>query len=132
MSRTFQHVRLLPTMSVLENVAIGAHMRRQRRRARRPWRMDRAEEARLLAEARARSSASVWASTCSTRRPAALRSGPAAHPRDRARCASDPCLLLLDEPAAGLRYKEKEALGDLLRPASEGMACCWSSTTWTS
>jgi ABC-type branched-subunit amino acid transport system ATPase component len=32
----------------------------------------------------------------------------------RALCA-DPCLLLLDEPAAGLRFKEKEALGELLR-----------------
>jgi ABC-type branched-subunit amino acid transport system ATPase component len=29
--------------------------------------------------------------------------------------AADPLLLLLDEPAAGLRYLEKEALGDLLR-----------------
>ena len=26
-ARTFQHVHLLPTMSVLENVAIGAHLR---------------------------------------------------------------------------------------------------------
>ena len=30
MSRTFQHVRLLPKMTVLENVAIGAHMRARR------------------------------------------------------------------------------------------------------
>jgi branched-chain amino acid transport system permease protein len=29
--------------------------------------------------------------------------------------AADPCLLLLDEPAAGLRYLEKQALADLLR-----------------
>ena len=37
--------------------------------------------------------------------------------------ASDPSLLLLDEPAAGLRHKEKEALGDLLRKLrGEGMA----------
>ena len=36
--------------------------------------------------------------------------------------ASDPCLLLLDEPAAGLRYKEKQALGELLRKLrAEGM-----------
>ena len=27
LSRTFQHVRLLPQMSVLDNVAIGAHRR---------------------------------------------------------------------------------------------------------
>jgi branched-chain amino acid transport system permease protein len=37
--------------------------------------------------------------------------------------AADPCLLLLDEPAAGLRYKEKEALATLLRKLrGEGMA----------
>ena len=29
--------------------------------------------------------------------------------------ASDPALLLLDEPAAGLRHKEKQALSDVLR-----------------
>ena len=40
----------------------------------------------------------------------------------RALCA-DPSLLLLDEPAAGLRFKEKEALATLLRQLkSEGMA----------
>ncbi|WP_281718540.1 ATP-binding cassette domain-containing protein, partial [Pandoraea apista] len=37
--------------------------------------------------------------------------------------ACDPTLLLLDEPAAGLRYKEKQALGDLLRKLKdEGMS----------
>jgi len=52
LGRTFQHVRLLGTRSVLDNVALGAH-----RRGRRGWlaamlRLDRAEEAALLAEAR--------------------------------------------------------------------------------
>ncbi|HPY42334.1 MAG TPA: metal-dependent hydrolase, partial [Thiolinea sp.] len=33
------------------------------------------------------------------------------------------CLLLLDEPAAGLRYREKQALGDLMKKLkAEGMA----------
>jgi branched-chain amino acid transport system permease protein len=40
----------------------------------------------------------------------------------RALCA-DPCLVLLDEPAAGLRYLEKRALADLLRKLrSEGVS----------
>jgi branched-chain amino acid transport system permease protein len=40
---------------------------------------------------------------------------------------------VLDEPAAGLRLKEKQALAELLaKLRSEGMACCWWSTTWTS
>jgi branched-chain amino acid transport system permease protein len=35
----------------------------------------------------------------------------------------DPALLLLDEPAAGLRYKEKQALAELLRKLKgEGMS----------
>ena len=37
--------------------------------------------------------------------------------------ASDPCILLLDEPAAGLRYQEKRELAELLRKLrAEGMA----------
>jgi branched-chain amino acid transport system permease protein len=37
--------------------------------------------------------------------------------------ATDPALLLLDEPAAGLRHKEKQALADVLRQLkAEGMS----------
>ena len=48
--------------------------------------------------------------------------------------AADPSLLLLDEPAAGLRLKEKQALADGAAPAARRghVASCWSSTTWTS
>ena len=51
MSRTFQHVRLLGNMSVLENVAIGAHLRGSKGVLSAALRLDRAEENRLLAEA---------------------------------------------------------------------------------
>jgi len=121
MSRTFQHVRILPTMSVLENVAIGAHMRGERGVLSAAWRMDRAEEARLLAEA-ARQIERVGLGEHMFDEAGSLALGQQRILEIARALASDPCLLLLDEPAAGLRYKEKEALGDLLRKLrAEGM-----------
>ena len=52
LGRTFQHVRLLGQRSVLENVALGAHLRGQRGWVSAMLRTDRGEEAALLAEAR--------------------------------------------------------------------------------
>ena len=121
MSRTFQHVRLLPTMSVLENVAIGAHMRGTSGVLSAAWRMDRAEEARLLAEA-ARQIERVGLAEHMFDEAGSLALGQQRILEIARALASDPCLLLLDEPAAGLRFKEKEALGDLLRKLrGEGM-----------
>src|SRR5213079_3352625 len=51
MSRTFQHVRLMPGLSALENVAIGAHLRGHAGVVRSALHLERAEEERLLAEA---------------------------------------------------------------------------------
>ncbi len=121
MSRTFQHVRLLPTMSVLENVAIGAHMRGSSGVLSAAWRMERAEEARLLAEA-ARQIERVGLGEHMFDEAGSLALGQQRILEIARALASDPCLLLLDEPAAGLRFKEKEALGDLLRKLrAEGM-----------
>ena len=122
MSRTFQHVKLLPTMTVLENVAIGAHLRSGKGVLSSAWRLDRAEEARILKEA-------AWQiERVGLKEHMYEEAGSLALGQQRileiarALCA-DPCLLLLDEPAAGLRLKEKQALGDLLRKLrSEGMA----------
>ena len=122
MSRTFQHVRLNATMSVLENVAIGAHLRGHRNFIHAAWRMDRAEERRILAEA-ARQIERCGLSDHLNDTAGSLALGKQRLVEiARALCA-DPCLLLLDEPAAGLRHLEKQALADLLRKLRrEGMA----------
>lgn len=122
MSRTFQHVRLLPEMSVLENVAIGAHMRGSKSVLPAAWRLDRAEEARLLAEA-ARQIERVGLAEHMFDAAGSLALGQQRILEIARALCSDPCLLLLDEPAAGLRYREKQILAELLRKLrGEGMA----------
>lgn len=122
MSRTFQHVKLLPAMSVLENVAIGTHLRGAKGVLPSAWRMDRLEEDRLLAEA-ARQIERVGLAAQMFEEAGSLALGQQRILEIARALASDPCLLLLDEPAAGLRLREKEALAVLLRKLrSEGMA----------
>jgi branched-chain amino acid transport system permease protein len=122
MSRTFQHVRLLPRMSVLENVAIGAHRRGHKGVLSAAWRLDRVEEARLLREVAVQVER-VGLGALMHEDAGSLALGQQRILEIARALCSDPCLLLLDEPAAGLRLKEKQALADLLkRLRGEGMA----------
>ncbi|HWI81008.1 MAG TPA: branched-chain amino acid ABC transporter ATP-binding protein/permease [Ramlibacter sp.] len=114
LARTFQHVRMVPDMTVLENVALGAHARGRKGVLGAMLRLDRAEERTLFREAQRQLE----------------RIGMGAHLHEaagnlamgqqrlleiaRALCA-DPALLMLDEPAAGLRHQEKRALAQVLR-----------------
>jgi branched-chain amino acid transport system permease protein len=119
--RTFQHVRLLPQMSVLDNVALGAYLRGRAGVIRAALRLDRAEEMRVRAAA-AREIARVGLSQHLHDDAGSLPLGKQRIVEIARALAADPSLLLLDEPAAGLRYLEKQALAELLRALKrEGM-----------
>jgi branched-chain amino acid transport system permease protein len=116
--RTFQHVKLLPGMSVLENVAIGGHLRGHAGVWRSVARLNGAEEGRLMAEA-ARQIRRVGLEEHMYDEAGSLALGQQRILEIARALCCDPTLLLLDEPAAGLRYQEKQRLADLLRKLKE-------------
>ncbi|HEU0082174.1 MAG TPA: ABC transporter ATP-binding protein, partial [Bradyrhizobium sp.] len=118
-ARTFQHVKLVPDMTVLENVAIGAHLRGRASAIASMLRLDRADEAGLLAEA-ARQIERVGLSDQIDQLAGSLSLGQQRIVEIARALCVDPILLLLDEPAAGLRHMEKQRLAALLRQLRDG------------
>jgi len=114
MSRTFQHVKMIAGMTVLENVALGAHLRGRSGVAAAMLRLDRGEERRLLREAE-RQLCRIGMASHLHEFAGNLPLGPQRLMEIARALSADPSLLLLDEPAAGLRHQEKRALTDVLR-----------------
>ena len=121
-SRTFQHVRMVPEMSVLENVALGAHRRLSVSTGSAMAGFDRVEEHRLLKQARQQLER-IGLQDLIDMPAGNLALGQQRLMEIARALCTDPALLLLDEPAAGLRHKEKQALAAVLAQLrAEGMS----------
>jgi branched-chain amino acid transport system permease protein len=122
LGRTFQHVEIVADMSVIENVALGAHLRGSAGLLRSVLDLDRAEEALLFVNAQ-RQLDRVGLSDVAFRPAGTLALGQLRLVEVARALALNPALLLLDEPAAGLRVGEKKALARLLREVrAEGVS----------
>ncbi len=122
MGRTFQHVKMIPDMTVLENVALGAHLRGRRGVLSAMTRLNRDEERQLYREAQ-RQLERIGMGDHLHEQAGNLAMGLQRLMEIARALCSDPTLLLLDEPAAGLRHKEKQDLIAVLRQLqSEGMS----------
>jgi branched-chain amino acid transport system ATP-binding protein len=116
LARTFQNIRLFPNMTVLENVLVGRHCRTKEgmlsaigrgRNFRREERQSRERSYELLDLVGLRRSADDLARN--------LNYGDQRRLEIARALATDPGLLLLDEPTAGMNAAETRSTGDLVR-----------------
>jgi len=120
MSRTFQTPSLFPSMSALENVMVGRHPRTRHgflaSIARLPGQV---REERAIREAALEQLRFAGAEALADRPVGALSFGQRRMVELARALATEPRLLLLDEPAAGLNDKETGDLAELIRRIRE-------------
>lgn len=116
MSRTFQTVRLLPTLTLRENVQLGADVGTVGTGMTRPWLLPRwsGRQNRKSAEAAVAALDRVGIADLADRRPGELSYGHQRRVEIARAVVSDPIVVLLDEPTAGMNKSEKEQIAGIL------------------
>jgi branched-chain amino acid transport system ATP-binding protein len=115
-ARTFQNIRLFPELSVLDNVRVARHMRRETGIVRAILRTSRfdADEQRMCADSM-RLLSSLGLADLAEETSRSLPYGKQRRLEIARALATEPKLLLLDEPAAGMNPSETEELMALIR-----------------
>ena len=114
--RTFQNLALFRTMTVLDNVMLGRHCRTGPGFFSNALRLPRVErEERASAEKARELVAFLDLEAVAAKRVSDLPFGTQKRVELARALASEPKLLLLDEPASGLNHEEVDALGKLIR-----------------
>jgi branched-chain amino acid transport system ATP-binding protein len=121
-ARTFQNVALFDTLSVMDNVILGAHSRARRSFFAGALRLGadvRAERA--LAEEAARLIVELGLASVADRKAGDLPFGTRKRIELARALAARPRLLMLDEPVAGLNHAEIDELTDFIRSLKSRM-----------
>lgn len=115
-ARTYQVIKLFSGMSVLDNVLVGMHSRLKRNFWEDVFHFRKARQSEKEAVAKAHDLLQLVGLDAFANYPAgALAYGQQRLVEIARALASDPKLLLLDEPAAGMNSKEKMALNEMIK-----------------
>jgi len=115
-ARTFQNIRLFKELSVLDNVLVGLHNEMDYRLFDAVLRLPEYWRSEKIAKGRARELLSIFNMEDDAERKAgALPYGAQRRLEIVRALATNPCILLLDEPAAGMNHSETDELMENIR-----------------
>jgi branched-chain amino acid transport system ATP-binding protein len=114
-SRTFQNIRLFPQMTVLENVMVGRHCRTHAGLLRMFFRLGPLQEERAIRERAEETLAFIGLSHRHDFPATTIPFGEQRRLEIARALATDPDLLLLDEPTSGMNPRETEEIDELIK-----------------
>jgi branched-chain amino acid transport system ATP-binding protein len=113
-ARTFQNLALFPSMTLLENVMVGAHCQGKAGFARSTLRISTRHEERRIRDEAGHLLARLGLAHLAYQTAAGLPFGTLKRLEVARALAAKPTFLIMDEPASGLTHGEVDQLGDLI------------------